>query len=374
MAAFNARTIEAAKPGVARREISDPTLPAMRLIVQPSGVKSWAVRYGLGGQKHKLTLGGYPVLSLADAREAARTALQSVAAGTDPRIAKRNGTSADASLAAAVTLYNEKYVSTLRPGTQSNVRRELGYAVAAWGSRPLASIIRRDVIDLADIAAKRGPNARNAIIKNLSAFFRWCESEDRVTVSPARGVRRTKAATRDRVLDDRELAAVWRAAETAGPAGPLARLLLLTGCRRTEISALEWSEVTADAIVLPAERTKTAKAHKVALTDAMRRVLDALPRHPGRRFVINDSDAEMCVSGFTKHCLDGAGIPAWTFHDLRRSFASGCARLGVAPHIVEKCLNHVTGGVAGIYNRHTYEAECKAAWELWSRHILSLVA
>jgi integrase len=373
MTVLNARTAESIKPGSARLEYSDPLLRALRLVVQPSGVKSWAIRYSFAGKKVKQTLGPYPALSLADARKAAGAAIQSVQAGIDPSAAKRAGIAPDASVAVAVALFDEKYITTLRPGSIANTRRELAIAVKAWGSRPVRSITRRDVIDLANEAGKRGATSKNTMVKMLSSFFRWCEGEDRIDASPARGVKRTKEMARERVLDDAELAAVWHAAETAGAAGALARLLILTGCRRNEIAHLQWSEVTADAIVLPKERTKTGKAHRVALTSAMRGIIDALPRHPDRAYVLNDSSKPMHVGGHAKDQIDVALAEPWRFHDLRRSMATGMARrLKIALPVIEACLNHKMKGVMAVYQRYDFADECKDAWERWSAHIEQL--
>jgi integrase len=208
------------------------------------------------------------------------------------------------------------------------------------------------------------------MLKALSSFFGWCSNRAMIEHAPTSGLRRSRGLSRDRVLDDSELCAVWRAAETAGPAGALARLLILSGCRRNEIAHLEWSEVGSEVITLPKERTKTNVEHRIAITPAMRAVLDALPRHPGRRFAINDSNKLMHVSG--RHKLD-VDIGDWRLHDLRRSFASGCARIGILPHVIERMLNHKLGGVAAIYNRHAYEAEMKDGWEKWSKHVSQIV-
>jgi integrase len=162
------------------------------------------------------------------------------------------------------------------------------------------------------------------------------------------------------VLTDAELVKVWSAS------GPFVRMLILSGCRRNEIAALSWSEVSADAINLPASRTKTAVAHRIPLTDLMK---TTLPLKRGR-FVMTGTDKPLSP-GSLKPKVE---IPHWTLHDLRRSFASGLARLGVAPHVLERCLNHKLKGVAGIYNRHQYEADCAAAWQLWSDHIAEIIA
>ena len=126
----------------------------------------------------------------------------------------------------------------------------------------MISITRKDVIALADAAEKRGRSVRGQCVKALSAFFRWCESRDMIEHAPTNGVRRTRDQSRDRVLDDAELAAVWRAADAARQDGAFVKLLILTGCRRDEIAKLEWWKIIANAIVLAPGRTKTASATK----------------------------------------------------------------------------------------------------------------
>ena len=371
------RVVQQAKAGAARVEIADAVLPGLYLIVQPTGVKSWAVRYRVGERTRKLTLEGrYPVLSLAKARESARTALESVADGKDPAAAKRVGTPADDTLAAHIALYREKHVSAVRPGTAANINRELDNMQNAWLGRSLRSISKKDVITVIDKAMKRGPSAGVTAWKVAKAFFGWCESREDDYASPARSIRKpAKEKSRDRVLDDAELKLTWEAAEAkGGSAGALVKLLILSGARRNEISELARQEIKTDAIELPGERTKNGLPHSIPLTAMMRRVLDTLPVTGS--FVLNGSDRPYGDHSGAKEKVTPA-IRPWTLHDLRRSFASGLQRLGVAPHIVELALNHRSGtfsGVAGIYQRHRYAKEVAEAFATWSRHIETVTA
>jgi integrase len=354
-------TVAQAKPRAIRIEVADAIVPGLRLVIQPSGFKSWACRYRLGRRQVKLTLGPYPRLPLAAARTAARKALESVALGTDPSVAKRGEGSVDS----AVALYTERRIPELRPETRAATTRELGHMVDAWRGRLLRSITRADVRKLVDDAQARGPAAANMLNSKIKAFLTWCVERDLIEVSPATGIKRpSKVVQRDRVLDDGELAAVWHVADrVGGSAGAAVKLLILTGCRRNEISHLRSSEIKADAIELPGERTKTGEPHRVPLTAAMRTILAGLP--------------EGLHLGTGNHAIKNkmtADIPAWTIHDLRRSFATGLARLGVAPHVIEKCLNHKLGGIAGIYQRHDYAAEMRDAFERWSDHITRISA
>jgi integrase len=369
------RVVQQTKAKPARVEIADAVVPGLYLVVQPTGVKSWAVRYRVGRRTRKLTLPGrYPVVSLAKAREAARLALASVTAGADPAAAKQTGAPADDTLAAYMALYREKHVSRLRAGTAANTNRELAHMQDAWPGGTLRSISKKDVVTVIDKAMKRGPSAGVMAWKVAKAFFGWCEAREDDFASPARSIRKpAKEKSRDRVLDDAELKLTWEAADReGGPAGALVKLLILTGARRNEITELARDEIKTEAIELPGERTKNGFPHAIPVTPLMGRVLKELPRTG--KFVLNGQDRPFGDHSGAKEKIAPA-IRPWTLHDLRRSFASGLQRLGVAPHIVELALNHRSGtfsGVAGIYQRHRYAKEVRDAFELWSQHIETL--
>jgi integrase len=368
------RVVQQAKARGARVEIPDAVLPGLYLIVQPTGAKSWAVRYRTGGRTRKLTLAGrYPVLSLAKAREAARAALESVSAGKDPAAAKQAGMPANDSLTAYIALYREKHVSTVRAGTATNINRQLERMQDEWPGRSLQSISKKDVVAVIDKAMKRGPSAGVTAWKVAKAFFAWCEAREDDFASPARSIRKpAKEKSRDRVLDDAELKLTWEAAAVGGAAGALIRLLILSGARRNEITELARDEIAAETIELQGHRTKNGLPHTIPITPMIRRVLDTLPKTGS--FVLNGTDRPFGDHSGAKAKVVPS-IRPWTLHDLRRSFASGLQRLGVAPHIVELALNHRSGtfsGVAGIYQRHRYAKEVREAFESWSRHIETL--
>jgi integrase len=369
------RVVQQAKASRVRVEMADAVVPGLYLIVQPTGAKSWAVRYRIGRRTRKLTLPGrYPVLALAKAREAARMALEGITEGQDPAAAKRAGTPADDTLAAYIALYRERHVTTVRSGTAANINRELERLQEAWPGRALRSISKKDLVAVIDKAMKRGPSAAVTAWKVAKAFFAWCEAREDDFANPARSIRKpAKEKSRDRVLDDAELKLTWEAADTAGgAAGALVKLLILSGARRNEMTELARDEITPDAIELMGNRTKNGMQHTIPITPMIRHVLDSLPTTG--KFVLNGADRPFGDHSGAKEKVAPA-IQPWTLHDLRRSFASGLQRLGVAPHIVELALNHRTGtfsGVAGIYQRHRYAREVREAFELWSQHIEAL--
>jgi integrase len=358
-----------------RVELPDAGKPGLYLVIQPTGARSWAYRYRFAGRPRKLTIGAYPKVTLAMAHDVADKANDEVLHGRDPSARKRGGTPADDTFAAHIELYRQRHVSALRESTRAYVNPILKRMQDEWPGRALRSISKSDVVRFIDKAlTKRGPSAGVLHWKVCKAFFAWVEAREDDFPSPARSIKKpAKEKSRDRVLDDAELRAVWESADKiGGPAGALAKLLILTGCRRREITHLEWQEITDRAIELPSERTKNAHPHTIPLTDAMRRVLAACPKTGN--YVLNGSDRPLGDHSAAKEKI-AAKIRQWTYHDLRRSFASGLQRLGAAPHIVELCLNHRSGtfrGVAGIYQRHRYAKEVKESFELWSKHVDAL--
>ena len=186
-----------------------------------------------------------------------------------------------------------------------------------------------------------------------------------------------KKKSRERVLSNAELKAIWIACPD-DEFGAVVKLLALTGQRRTEIGALRWDEVHDDQIVLPANRTKNKRAHVVPLSDAARTALHRF-RDGHDEFVFGRFGFQAWDQG--KRALDariadaGKSLEPWTLHDLRRTVATRISELGVQPHIIEAVLNHISGhkaGVAGIYNRSSYEREVRNALAMWADHINSI--
>jgi len=190
-----------------------------------------------------------------------------------------------------------------------------------------------------------------------------------------------KEIARDRILSDGELAALWKNAAGLGyPFGPAIQLLILTAQRRGEIATMRWSDVNLDRATwtVPAAIAKNGRVHEVPLSEPALEILTALPRFVGADLVFTTTGTTP-ISGFgrLKERLDAAmGFSDWRFHDLRRTAASGMARIGIAPHVIEKVLNHQSGvisGVAAVYNRHGYEAEKREALERWKGYVQTLV-
>jgi integrase len=375
-----------------RKEYPDTALPGLYLIVQPSGVKSWAFRTRVNRRPVKITLGRFDKQSfgVAAARDAARKALETAQAAPLPTVASpplalpAPGAALPLALAlAAPAAHTVRVVWAdylrlhLEPTAPASVKKYTGsmkHVLPLWNDRPVTEIRRRDVIEVTDAALARGPEARNTTIVALSSFFNWCLSRDLVEASPVT-VKKIKQEDRERVLTDAEIKTFWNGCMELGPIfGPMFRLLLLTGCRRDEVAGMQWAEINGNVWSIPGSRTKNGQPLDVYLTDEALAALALMPRIDGCAFVFT-TNGRTPSSGFSKAklALDKlAPIVDYTLHDLRRTFATGLGKLGIVGPTIERCLNHTVPGVAGIYNRYEYAPEMTAAWKLWSEHVVKL--
>src|SRR5262249_2638005 len=324
------------------------------------------------GVPRKLTLGSYPALGLKDARELGAKALGGVGEGGD---AGREKTEARSARVDSVDLVVEEFLDrhvrrSNRARTQEETERLFRlHILPRWRGRMVRDITRRDIIDMVDRVVDGGsPVAANRTLTVVKTFFNWCVARDILTASPAQGVKPpTVEKSRDRVLDDAELKLVWEAADQVGyPFGTMTRLLIATGQRRDEVAKMRWDEIDLGRRLwaLPRERVKADRPHEVPLSTIALDVLKAVPRLASSPYVFTTNGATPS-SGFAKNKrkLDGllpANMPHWTLHDLRRSLASGLARLSVPVHVTEAVLNHRTGvisGITAVYQRYDYQAE-----------------
>lgn len=395
---LKAATVETLQATDKRQEIPDDLCTGLYLVVQPTGKKSWQVRYRHGGVHRRMTLASFPTLSLAAARVRAREVMAAASEGRDPaeevKAAKAPKPEDDRDkIKTLIGQYDKRHLKGLKSGDV--VRRELDrFVVKEWGERDIHSITKRDVIDLLDGIADSGRVVTaNRVRAYLNKFLNWAVERDILPLSPATGVKPVaKEASRDRVLTDDEIRWFWQACEAEGfPWGPLGKVLLLTGQRLNEAAQITEGEIRGDLWHLSADRTKNGRAHDVPLSDAVQEVLGAVERIEGKPGFIFTTTGTTPVSGFFKaraHLAEAmerlaaeergeaVEIPRWTFHDLRRTAATGMARLGIPVRVTEAVLNHVSGtggGIVAVYQRHDYADEKRQALEAWGRFVLSLV-
>jgi integrase len=362
-------------PAKGQTEYFDKGFPGLALRVSYAGGKSFGFYYRLGGKLRRINLGTYPAISLLEAREAWRAARIAVSKGIDP--AMHDGVGRQDTLAAVIAEWVRRDQA---PRNRARTLYQLENAIKldllpTWGNRRIDTIGKRDCIELLDRIMDRGAVVKaRRVYALLARFFRWCHGREIIFANPMTGLEKPGSEkSRDRVLTDAELIAVWNAC-AKGPFGAAGRLLMLTGARVTEISALKWDELESDTIKLDGSRTKNGQPHTIILSAPARAIVEAMPRDG--EYVLSVDGGKHPIRGWTraKEKLDKlAKIDAWVLHDLRRTLATGMNELGVEPHIVEAVLGHTVKGVAGVYNRAKYEAGKKSALEAWGAHVMALI-
>jgi integrase len=363
----------------------DDDIPLFGVRLRAGGAKRWVYQYRIGAKQRRVILGVVSAVSAAQARKTAAELHARVQLGEDPAGTKAEGrVRAAETMDAALRIYMARQRERLKPLSYRQCERHLVKHTKALHGLQLARIDRRTIATrLAAIAAKSGPIEANRVRTSLSAFFAWALRQGLVEANPVVGTEKRPEQSRDRVLNDDELRAIWAATAGDDDYSAIVRLLALTALRADEIASLRWSEVVGDQIVLPASRTKNSREHVVPMTAPVKAILEARPRRPDRDFVFGRrQDRGFTGWSATKKMLDarivesGAVVAPWTNHDARRSASTRMAELGVAPHVIEAVLNHVSGhkaGVHGIYNRALYESQKRAALTVWSEHLLAIV-
>jgi integrase len=305
------------------------------------------------------------------ARNEARRLLGIVASGFDPHAPLLAGED----FATAVERYLERKRGSLKPRSFMEVERYIRKHCAPLHRLRLGEIDRRTVaVLLGQIEQASGPIARNRARSALSDLFSWAITEGLLETNPVQGTAKVdEGGSRERVLSQEELRKLWRALGD-DKFSDIVRLLLLTGQRRGEISALAWSEVdlAKGMIILPPARTKNKRQHELPLSRQALAIIQRQPRRNSSEFLFSDKQGYKDWDTGKAKLDERIRIAPWRLHDLRRTCATQLGELGVQPHHIEAILNHYSGhrsGVAGVYQRAKYSDEMRSALQRWADHL-----
>ena len=388
------------EPGVAkmarapkgkRIERFDSGADGLSLRITDRGTKTWNICYHFPDAQgvlkhHRVTLGQWPAVGLAQAREEARMVKAEVRSGIDPR-ARRAGAHAAAKAEAQVKArktfraiaenYINRECSRLKRGREyeAAIRREL---LPTWGARPIADLRRLHLIELTDALLDASkPMAAYRVHEIAKRILNWAVERGEIEASPFATMKPpAPKVMRDRVLKPDEIKPVWEAWGAMDyPFGPLGKLLLMTAQRLNEVAQMQWCEIDRDNAlwVMPADRTKSGRETEVPLSSLALEILDDLPRFTEGDYVFTATSGQRPVSGFSRmktRADDLSGVSGWRLHDLRRTARTGLAEIGIPEIIAEMVMNHAPRNVlAKIYNRHEYAAEKRDALERWANRL-----
>lgn len=384
--------------GNKRTDFYDDIVTGLAIRISPNGAKSWSLHYRLDGRIVRDTLGKYPAKGLAKARQEAQDRLAVLAQGRDPRQEDARRDAAEAKRRAdtfevVAGQYKKAKLSKLRSGDEQWAAIERDF-MPNWRNTPLKDIGRAAVLArLDEIEAEFGPYARNRRASLICALLNFALDRELIESNPAARIEHVGEVERDRVLTDAELVEIWHAAgKLQQPYGPLVRMLLLTGQRRSEISDMQNPELDRETglLTIAAGRMKAKVAHEVPLPPAALALLDDLPEYAEPKVHIFASlrrqDSPVNAFSQIKGELDKLILAArlekdpkaqpmspWRFHDLRRTMRSGLSRLRIPRDISERVIAHTPGGVEKIYDRHEFREEKRQALEAWANYVSNLL-
>jgi len=370
----------------------DSDISGFGIRIYPSGKKSFVLSYRQDGTKRLFTIGQYGNIALEQARVLAQKKMGEVADGKDPLLTRRAAKKKhdwNVNRAGKEFLKKLKSTSDRHHGEVERIFEKDVFPTI--GKMPIDEVSKDHILKIIDAVLDRGAGIMaNRTLMRLSRFFNWCIERNLIEHSPVHKLSKpTQERTRDRVLADYEVKEILQVAESMGyPFGSLVHFLLLTGQRRSEAANMRWVDFDQKQKlwILPREYTKSDRAHEVPLCDKALGIIASVPKmgeyiftSSGERPFENFSRLKRVMDAKIKSERSKNGqvnITPWTIHDLRRTCASGMARLGVAPHVIEKALNHSSGkirGVAAIYNRYEYAPEMRAAFDAWAGYVHTLM-
>jgi integrase len=421
------RKIEKLAPEAGRKDclVFDDEQRGLAVRTSAKGSRTYLCQYTLHGQKWRVPLGACSALSLAKARQAAAAVMGDVAKGRNPAADRKEATAAERAKRARNRLtlrvliedWQRIHLAARRQSYADEAVRALHVAFADRLDDAAEDLDRTAVVRALDALARRHNRKMRrglAMVGRTAAYGRaayaWAVKRGAVSGNPFSSLPIGKSVTkRERVLSDQELVEIWRAADdVAAPYNSIVRLLILTGQRRGEVAGMAWNEIADDLTTwtMPGARTKNGAAHAVPLSASANAIIKAtlpadaneakravtelraagaliLPGEKGAyagwskaKRALDKAIGEARAKATRKSDPKPAPIEPWSIHDLRRTAATGLQRLGVRLEVTEAVLNHISGsrgGIAGVYQRHDWAAEKRAALDAWGAHVAAMI-
>lgn len=399
------KKIENLKPRNARYEVMDGHGLFVR--VSPTGNKTWVFRYRFGDdlKPRRMTLGTYPRMTLASAREVHARAMQAIAKGIDPAAAEQAEKAKRKAEPTFKELLEEFWITELSKAPSGKARRKLVEkdALPAWASRKVTSIKRRDAVILIDGVRDRAQITANRLQSVLVRMFNFASERGIIEFSPLAGMRRGKEKARARVLTDAEIKKLWmslslenKAIDIYAPSKLALKMILLSGQRPGEVCGMAWDEITDEKWTIPEARTKNGEVQEVPLTAMMQEIIEQArayagesryvftsPRSPLYNFkkpkIAKPKESDLPLSrlalsrALQRHLADMGIENPFTPHDLRRTLRTRLAELGITDIVAERVLGHKLQGVLAVYNRHDYFIEKRQALDRWEARLRDIL-
>jgi integrase len=359
----------AAKPYL----VWDTAQRGLALLIQPSGYRAYKLIYRFHGRPRWLTIGAADAIALANARKEAAKLMLRVIQGEDPAAEKRAKRGAG-TFAEMANRYVEEHAKNRNKSWRQGAALVSRYLLPLWGKLSANSITRSDVRAMMRKMSD-APILANQVLASASAIFTWATKQELLANNPCRGVERNATVSRERVLADTELLLFWQAFGEADAPGMALRVLLLTGQRPGEVTHMRHDQITDGWWTLPGapdaktgwKGTKNGVTHRVWLPQSVQNIIAGL--NVGDDFVFGQP---LELTATMRNICTQLKVPRATPHDLRRTHGSTITRLGFGRDAMNRIQNHKEGGIADVYDRHSYENETKRIMEAVAGHLLML--
>jgi integrase len=375
---LTAQTIKGLKPPASGRvEYFDADTKGLCLRISHEGLRTWTLFYRTGAIQKRLTLGRYPAVSLADARDLARGAQLAVAKGGDPSADKKAARSVT-TFADLANVYLTQYAKRTKRTWKDDERTINAELLPRWKSRPAAAVTRKDVREALNAMVERGaPIMANRVRALVSKMYNWAIQNDIVDANPVVGVAKPgREQSRERVLTEDEIRRFWEACDTQNPRiAAWCRLRLTTAQRGGELLKMRWQDLEGPWWTIPGEFVKNGQGHRAYLNETSRAALGTVPKTEDSEWVFPGAFMGDVPHVSRRIAKEGrAGIPDFRGHDLRRTAASYMTSAGVPRLVVKRILNHSEkDDITGVYDRYSYDREKKKALDQWERRLQAIL-
>ena len=367
-------------PKTGRVEYWDQSLPTFGLRVTDRGHRSWTVLFRVKGRQRRLTLGPWPALSLAGAREQARAALQDATRGVDAASVKQAERTAD-TFGEVAEKYMESYAKRYKRSWREDRRALDRDLLTKFKHRKMADIKRSEIkAILREITDRGAPILSNRTLEIVRHIYNWAIDAEIVETNPCIRIKNEPKVNRDRILNDAEISKIWRAVSSYPvQIGGRFQILFLTAQRSGEVRRMRWGDVDLASSwwTIPAIHSKNGLTHRVPLNDPAVTVLMQLQSDESGEWVFPGPTGGSPIATLRKvaETLRSQSGIDFTPHDIRRTVASRLTGdLGIARLTVSKILNHTEVGITRVYDRHSYDAEKRRALDAWGQRLTEIVS
>jgi len=363
--------------------------------VAPTGVKTWIYRYKMDNKTDKLTLGHYPLMSLANAKTRFIELKRQRQDGQNPKAlilkqkAERERQKSNTVKKLVLEWYSAYVVKERkRPLTiKKQIDKDI---VPMLGEMELETLQTIDIIKALDaIVGRNAPIHANRVLSSLKQVFGYAVSRGRLQQNPAACIRARDIGglerPRERVLSIGEIKTLWQfldgdKSQMAVQTKLAIKIILLTGVRTAELRLAKFSEFDfmQSLWTIPAEHSKTGSAVKIHLSSLVKALLMELKATSHSCYVLAGVKAdtpltENALPRAIKRMESRLGLPSWTAHDLRRTFSTQLGEaLYVDPVVIEKCLGHKMPKIMATYNKNEMLPQRRDALNQWAEYVENL--